>query len=515
METQAIKYKILFAGQTLENVTYETARSNLSKLLKASEETIDRLFSGKPVVIKKDLDREQVDKYVSTLNQAGLEVKTDPPLAEEISLDPEEFEPVSGEPDTVAAPAKPAAATDNPYSSPAAADLLPQVHCRQCGAKIGQTEASCPQCGAKQEIGKPRSKVTAALLAIFLGWLGVHRFYLGQWWGVIYFVFGLLAWPIAILEGIVFLVTPVDKWDAKYGNAKPLGNAVAIVIGLILIIAVIGILAAIAIPQYADYTARAKVAQAMPKVEETKQQLEQFILAQNTLPNSNRQAGLPEQITDENLLSIEVQPGGVMQVKFGSTNTNLNEKTIVWVPELGNGRVEWDCSGGDLPKRYRPPQCREGKFKASQAPGNIQRFVADNGTVEVMVPTSWSRQELHPEAIVQAGNLRAEAYLLVHYEPKSDLPDFDINRYADVIVGSIAENSVDPVIQYIGNSVTNGMPGHHYRMDTKVDGYDLTYLMAIVEGKKDFYQVITWSLASRYNGNVDDFKYAINSFKER
>ncbi len=517
METQAIKYKILFSGQTLENVTYETARSNLSKLLKASEETIDRLFTGKPVVLKKDLDRDQVDKYVSTLNKAGLDVKTEPPLADEISLDIEEVEPVARESgtDTSGAPVKPAAAAENPYSSPAADDLLPSVHCRQCGAKIGQTEAVCPKCGAKQPIGKPRSKVTAGLLAILLGWLGAHRFYLGQWWGVIYFIFGVLAWPIAVFEGIVFLATPEEKWDAKYGNTKPLGGAVLIVIGVILFIAVIGILAAIAIPQYAEYTARAKIAQAMPTVDDTRQQLQQFILSENRLPSSNRQAGLPEQISGPNLLSIEVQPGGIMQVTFASTNSILNEKSIVWVPELGNGRVDWDCSGGNLPKRYRPQQCREGKYKASQAPSNIERFVADNGTVELMVPSSWRRQELHPEAIVQVGNLRAEAYLVVHYEPKSDLPDFDIDRYADVIVGSMAENYVDPKIQYIGNTVTNGMPGHHYRMDTKLDEYDLTYLVAIVEGKQDYYQVITWSLASRYNGNVADFKYAINSFKER
>lgn len=516
METRAIKYKILFSGQTLENVTYETARSNLSKLLKASEETIDRLFSGKPVVIKKDLDRDQVDKYVSALNKAGLDVKTEPPLADDISLDIEEVEPVSRETDAAAAAAAQAApGSDNPYSSPAAEDLLPSVHCRQCGAKIGQTEAVCPHCGASQPIGKPRSKVTAGLLAIFLGWLGAHRFYLGQWWGVVYFIFGILAWPVAIIEGIVFLVTPADKWDAKYGNTKPLGGAVLIVIGVILLIAVIGILAAIAIPAYNEYVTRAKIAQAMPTVEDTKQRLQQFILSENTLPGSNRQAGLPERITGPNLLSIEIQPGGMMQVTFKSKNASLNEKTIVWAPELGNGRVDWDCSGGNLPKRYRPHQCREGKFQASQAPGNTQRFVADNGTVELSVPSSWSRQDIHPEAIVQAGNLRAEAYLIVLSESKTDLPDFDINRYADVIVGAMTENYIEPKIQYLGNPPTNGMPTHLYRMDSRHDNYDLSYLIAIVEGKQDYYQVITWSLASRYSGHADDFRYAINSFQER
>lgn len=517
MNTQAIKYKILFSGQTLENVTYEAARSNLSKLLKASEETIDRLFSGKPVVIKKDLDRAQVDKYVSTLNKAGLDVQTEPPIVDEMKRELDANSPVSREPDvsSSATPEKPASQQDNPYSSPAAQDLLPSVHCRQCGTKIGQTEPVCGKCGAKQLIGKPRSKVTAGLLAIFLGWLGAHRFYLGQWWGLIYFVMGLLAWPITIVEGIIFLVTPTEKWDAKYGNTKPLGGAVMIIIGAILFIAIAGILAAIAIPAYVDYSTRSKVQEAMLTVERTREQVESYILAQSTLPNSNQEAGLPERISGKNLRSIEVQPGGILQVTFQSESSNLNEKSIAWVPELANGQVKWDCSGGDLPKRYRPSQCREGKYRAAQAPSNVQRLVADNGMVELVVPQSWKREELSQGAIVQVGNLFSEAYLVVHYEPKVDVPGFDIKAYADAILETMAENFIDPKIQYIGNAAVNALPAIHYRMDGRIENYDLTYLVTIVEGRDSFYQVITWSLASRFSGNADDFNYAINSFRER
>jgi len=351
--------------------------------------------------------------------------------------------------------------------------LLASVHYRQCGAKISPNDALCSSCGARQPIGKPRSKVTAGLLAIFLGWLGAHRFYLGQWWGIIYFFFGLLAWPIAIVEGIVFFVTPKSSWDEKYDNVKGLGTALILIFGFILFIAVTGILAAIAIPAYMDYTIRAKIDAALPAVERTKAHLERYILEQNVLPNSNLEAGLPEKITGKNLHSIKILQGGIMQVSFKSDNSKLDEKSILWVPEVKNGLVRWDCSGGSLSRQHRPSQCREGKFEATQAPANIRRIVADNGLVELTVPQSWKRQELTEDGIVQLGNIYAEAYLVVNAESRLELTGYELKSYAGAVLESISTNLGSAKIRYLSNSLVNGMPATQYRADGTADNVDL------------------------------------------
>jgi len=56
------------------------------------------------------------------------------------------------------------------------------VFCRGCGKEIHESAVSCPHCGAAQ--GAPskevKSKVVAGVLALFLGGLGIHRFYLGS-----------------------------------------------------------------------------------------------------------------------------------------------------------------------------------------------------------------------------------------------------------------------------------------------------------------------------------------------
>ncbi|HTD03517.1 TM2 domain-containing protein [Undibacterium sp.] len=59
------------------------------------------------------------------------------------------------------------------------------VYCRGCGKEIHETAISCPQCGAPQRpgISGPVSEkriLPAAILCFFLGFLGVHRFYVGK-----------------------------------------------------------------------------------------------------------------------------------------------------------------------------------------------------------------------------------------------------------------------------------------------------------------------------------------------
>ena len=63
-----------------------------------------------------------------------------------------------------------------------------------------------------------KSKSTATILAIFFGWLGIHRFYVGQkLWGIIYlFSFGLCG--IFLIDGILWLLGSQEKFDKKYNS---------------------------------------------------------------------------------------------------------------------------------------------------------------------------------------------------------------------------------------------------------------------------------------------------------
>lgn len=158
----------------------------------------------------------------------------------------------------------------SPYQTPSSnleGDSM--VACIGCANKLHITAGMCPHCGASQRSKRYKNKVTAALFAFFLGGLGAHRFYLGQWWGIFYILFSLLWIPglVAFIEFIVFLATDQEKWDEKYNEGKPAGpnessNGALVVIGVIaglfVFVAIIGILAAIALPAYQDYVTRAQ-----------------------------------------------------------------------------------------------------------------------------------------------------------------------------------------------------------------------------------------------------------------
>jgi TM2 domain-containing membrane protein YozV len=65
-----------------------------------------------------------------------------------------------------------------------------------------------------------KSRIVAAILAFFLGGLGIHKFYLGQiGWGIIYLIFCWTFIPsiVAFIEFIIYLCTSDEDFARKYG----------------------------------------------------------------------------------------------------------------------------------------------------------------------------------------------------------------------------------------------------------------------------------------------------------
>ncbi|MFU2319153.1 TM2 domain-containing protein [Rahnella sp. PCH160] len=96
------------------------------------------------------------------------------------------------------------------------------VFCRGCGKEIHESAKACPQCGATQSTGAQgtKSRVTAALLAFFLGAFGAHKFYLGKiGQGFLYLIFCWTFIPsiIAFIEFIIYLCDSDENFAKKYG----------------------------------------------------------------------------------------------------------------------------------------------------------------------------------------------------------------------------------------------------------------------------------------------------------
>lgn len=92
--------------------------------------------------------------------------------------------------------------------------------CPKCGTEAKEGETYCSVCGTYlYKSSKGKSPVIAGILALLLGGLGIHRFYLGQiWLGILYLVFCWTYVPtiIGVVEGIYWLVKQ-DEFLKKYG----------------------------------------------------------------------------------------------------------------------------------------------------------------------------------------------------------------------------------------------------------------------------------------------------------
>ena len=88
------------------------------------------------------------------------------------------------------------------------------------GGSSSSSSSCCFKWGEVLFAGRyTKSKVAAGLLGIFLGSLGIHKFYLGRWgWGVIYLLFCWTYIPgiVGFIEGIVYLVSSDESFARKH-----------------------------------------------------------------------------------------------------------------------------------------------------------------------------------------------------------------------------------------------------------------------------------------------------------
>jgi len=95
------------------------------------------------------------------------------------------------------------------------------VFCRGCGKEIHESAKACPNCGATQSASFQgnKSRIAAALLALFVGGFGVHKFYLGKiGQGFLYLIFCWTFIPafIAFIEFILYLCQSDEDFARKY-----------------------------------------------------------------------------------------------------------------------------------------------------------------------------------------------------------------------------------------------------------------------------------------------------------
>ena len=132
-------------------------------------------------------------------------------------------------------------------------------------------------------------------------------------------------------------------------------------IELMIVVAIIGILAAIAIPAYQDYTIRAQISEGLTLSAGAKAAVSEYFMDRGAWPTSNVESGLADKhdIIGKYTEHVDVN-ANVIEIKYGyDAHAVIFDERITITAVNNAGSISWTCaSAGVIQAKHLPAACR-------------------------------------------------------------------------------------------------------------------------------------------------------------
>lgn len=127
---------------------------------------------------------------------------------------------------------------------------------------------------------------------------------------------------------------------------------------MMLVIAIIGVMATLAIPAYQDYLVRARVMEGLQMSMPARMAVNEVYMSTHDFPVSQQAATYQSPEPSKNIENISIASGtGVITISY---TQQAGGGTLVLTPSVKNdGQLTWDCQQGSLPDKFKPSICME------------------------------------------------------------------------------------------------------------------------------------------------------------
>jgi Zn-dependent protease with chaperone function/Tfp pilus assembly protein PilE len=143
-----------------------------------------------------------------------------------------------------------------------------------------------------------------------------------------------------------------SKWAFFLAALVPYAGRLGGAVGPLILVAIIGILAALAIPAYHDYTLRAKVAVAYGHATTARNALSAHYAKTKTVPDSLKEVGIQAEQADGSTLELNTE-------NMALTIMTPHGELLLTPSDEGNGKISWTCTHGiELRNKQVPTECR-------------------------------------------------------------------------------------------------------------------------------------------------------------